>query len=254
MTHSLTSDLLNAPLTQALGEILLHSLWQSAAIAFFLLILLWWTRSEAAATRYALSYLGLVLCAVLPVVTYAMSVVRPVPMTAEPVYGEVAVADQGTPWRQASTMVGAFESGTGLATSDDEGIAVPVQPLRAPVAWHELVRSTLRWLVVGWFFGLVILMARLALGLRTTHKLRTCFVSPVSRELEVTVRRLTAQLNIKQQVSVVVSKIADVPLVIGFFKPVVLIPVGMLSGLTPRQLEMLLAHELSERAVKARRT
>lgn len=242
MTRNLAQDFLNAPLIQVLGEILLHSLWQGVALALVLLTLLWWVKPTA--TRYALAYSGLVLCLVLPITTYVILAARPVQTTGMPTHSNVLAHNQNASWTQAPSTGRAFDDVTeSLALKGER--AVQVQPAQVSWALHELVRSMLRWLALGWFFGLGILVTRLALGLQTTHKLRTCFVSPVSCELEATVKRLTAQLSIKQQVSIAVSKIADVPLVIGFIKPVVLIPAALLSGLTPRQLEMLVAHELA---------
>lgn len=52
-------------------------------------------------------------------------------------------------------------------------------------------------------------------------------------------------LGIKKNVQVWVSEKADVPSVIGFFKPVILLPAAMLSHLTVEQTEAVLLHELA---------
>src|SRR5206468_7510728 len=41
------------------------------------------------------------------------------------------------------------------------------------------------------------------------------------------------------------SGLVQVPIVIGCLRPVILLPAGTLSGLTPAQLEAILAHELA---------
>ena len=42
-----------------------------------------------------------------------------------------------------------------------------------------------------------------------------------------------------------VSSLVEVPAVVGWLRPVVLMPVGALAGLAPEQIEALLAHELA---------
>jgi beta-lactamase regulating signal transducer with metallopeptidase domain len=42
-----------------------------------------------------------------------------------------------------------------------------------------------------------------------------------------------------------VSSLVEVPVVVGWFRPVVLMPVGALTGLAPEHIEALLAHELA---------
>ena len=53
------------------------------------------------------------------------------------------------------------------------------------------------------------------------------------------------RMGIAIPVKLVESKLADVPMVIGHLKPVVLIPFGMLTGLTVKEVEAILAHELA---------
>ncbi|HYD89892.1 MAG TPA: M56 family metallopeptidase, partial [Flavobacterium sp.] len=56
---------------------------------------------------------------------------------------------------------------------------------------------------------------------------------------------LKAVLYIKKKVSLNESSLINQPMVIGFFKPVVLVPIGLLSGLPPKEVEAILLHELA---------
>lgn len=51
--------------------------------------------------------------------------------------------------------------------------------------------------------------------------------------------------KIQQQVQIFESIKILTPMVIGFIKPIVLLPVGLAAGLTTKQLEAILAHELA---------
>src|SRR5262249_17738290 len=59
------------------------------------------------------------------------------------------------------------------------------------------------------------------------------------------VSALAARLGLTRQVRVLIAGAADGPSVVGWLRPVVLLPSATLLGLTPEQLEAVLAHELA---------
>ena len=59
------------------------------------------------------------------------------------------------------------------------------------------------------------------------------------------ISRLCSALQVTRPVRVLTSAAVAVPVVVGWMKPVVLLPLGLLSGLSTPQLEALLAHELA---------
>jgi len=70
-------------------------------------------------------------------------------------------------------------------------------------------------------------------------------VVQTSDKLQAMFEKIALQLGVVQTARLVVSMKADVPLVVGWLRPVVLLPLSMSSGLTTAQLEMLLTHELA---------
>ena len=56
---------------------------------------------------------------------------------------------------------------------------------------------------------------------------------------------LRCRLGVSRPVRLLKSALVEVPTVIGWLRPVILLPAATLSGLTPRQLEAILAHELA---------
>src|SRR5258707_15008898 len=59
------------PMTEQLGRVLLHSLWQDAAIAAAFALILYGMRSVSAGARYIVACIGLVLMVLVPIVTVA---------------------------------------------------------------------------------------------------------------------------------------------------------------------------------------
>ena len=62
---------------------------------------------------------------------------------------------------------------------------------------------------------------------------------------QMAVVRLSRRLHIAAPVKLLESTLVDVPTVIGWLKPVMLLPASALAGLAPAQLEAIFAHELA---------
>lgn len=77
-----------------------------------------------------------------------------------------------------------------------------------------------------------------------TRKLTRKGLASMPAEFRVFVNATALQLNIRKPVRTWLSSLIDVPITLGFLKPVILLPVAMISHLTPQQVEAILIHEL----------
>jgi HEAT repeat protein len=64
-------------------------------------------------------------------------------------------------------------------------------------------------------------------------------------ELRTMLARIARRLGLSRPVRIAESLLVDSPAVIGWLRPVVLVPASLASGLTPLQVEAILAHELA---------
>jgi Zn-dependent protease with chaperone function len=103
----------------------------------------------------------------------------------------------------------------------------------------------LEWVVAFWFGGVSVLSLRLIGGGVVAARLRRRATRLAPPELQRRLLRLMQTLQMRRPLRLYLSERVDSPLVIGWLKPVILLPVGALSGLTPAQVEALLAHELA---------
>jgi len=218
--------------THALGWALVHFLWQGAALAILLGIALAITRPTAARTRYALSLLTLGAMLVLPIATGlrlydSVRLEPPAPLTS-------TLAQ-----REPETRSSVPDSPAPSATSTGTPIDQPVARLR------DLLNPALPWLVVVWVVGVVALSVRLAHGWIMARRLRTDGTRTTSASLQQVLERLAARMRVSRPVQLLESLLVEVPAVIGWLRPVILVPASALTGLTPQQLEVLLAHELA---------
>src|SRR6185295_19986563 len=114
-------------------------------------------------------------------------------------------------------------------------------PLPSPDSWQ----AVLPWLVAAWFSGVLFLSVRLVGGWRVTARLRSTGVRPVQPEWRQRLEALISRVGVSRPVQLLVSSFVEVPIVVGWLRPVILVPVGALIGLPPQHVEALLAHELA---------
>jgi hypothetical protein len=75
--------------------------------------------------------------------------------------------------------------------------------------------------------------------------MKNCNTYPVAGEWQEKLHSLGRSLAVKQTVRLFESGLVKVPVAIGFFRPVILLPLGLLSNLPPEQVETILIHELA---------
>jgi HEAT repeat protein/beta-lactamase regulating signal transducer with metallopeptidase domain len=218
--------------THALGWALVHFLWQGAALAILLGVALALIRPTAARTRYTVSIVTLAAMLVVPVATTLRLYEPMVP---------AALPERSASLSSAGSVAPAPTAPTAAVRSLPQSDPQPVQftPLR-----HRL-EPVLPWLVVVWVLGVLILSVRLGYGWMAARRLRTHGTRDVSASLQQVLARLAARLRVHRPVRLLESLLVEVPAVIGWLHPVVLVPASALTGLTPQQLEVLLAHELA---------
>lgn len=226
-------------LMESLGWALLHSLWQGVLVALLLAVALAVVGRRAAPARYALACGALVLSLALPVASgwrhfseargEGASTVEPAPRVAA-----TSGAERGRAAPARMTRVYNDAGSPGAAP-----VGVPVlERVRSAVA------ESLRWLVLAWVAGVGLCSGRMAAEWMRLRRLAREAV-PVPAEWQQRLDALAERLGLGRAVRLLQSPAVDVPAAVGWLAPVVLLPVSALSGLSPRQLEMVLAHELA---------
>ncbi|WP_066830365.1 M56 family metallopeptidase [Rufibacter ruber] len=221
----LIHDVLPQEVLHALGWTLLHSLWQGALIALLLAALLGLMHRHTAATRYHVAWAGLVALLLVSGVTFFQ--------LYEPAKGAAA----------APATVGAT---AGAAFSQPVAQAQPMGILEKVWAQGQAYFDQHLPLVVTlWLLGMLILGLKVLGGWVYVQRLRSYRTRAVSEVWQQKTRELGRQLGIGQLVTVAESAMVQVPMVIGHFKPLILFPLGALTGLSTAQVEAILAHELA---------
>jgi TonB family protein len=200
-------------LVSAISSALIHFLWQGSIVGVGLWFVLFALRNKSANVRYWCSVAGLAVMAVLPLVT----TVALYSTVGKPILQSGSITVRPHPDLVVS----------GSAAGSDIGLS----------------RIQL-WTLSLWSLGAFLFSLRLVVGFRYAFHLRRRG-QPAGENVLVVVQRLCRVMGIRRSVRLLMSEMADSPSVVGWFRPLILLPASTLMGLTPIQLEAILAHELA---------
>lgn len=198
-----------AALMSALGWAVAHFVWQGALVGVLAWVAMRCVRPEAASARYAVSCGALALCLVAFVLTVVFSL------------------------GSTGSGVSAEAGSTALLAGEAPGGATPSRRLPA------------QGIALFWVLGVSLFTARFLTQWVWARRLRTSRVeSPGEPWLRI-FEALKAELAVARRVRLLRSGLAEVPMVVGWFSPVVLVPAAAFTSLSPEQLGAVLAHELT---------
>ena len=213
-------QLFNSPFLYSLSLTLVHFLWQGLLVAFILKSVLSIVDKNKPKVRYALASLAMLANAILAMLTFYMvypdtnsginSNLSPIPLTS---------------------LVNELTQHNTLLT---------YQELLPSILAYSLPYIALLWLAT-----ITTLAFKLLIEIRNVNNLpMNASVSP-SSELLLRFDELAKQIKLTKTPKLLISLKAEVPMAIGWLKPVVLLPASMVTGLDSSQLEMLILHELA---------
>ena len=147
-----------------------------------------------------------------------------------------------SPGAEVPVAVSRHLAATVTIASTHAGAASSVS-LRAAIP-GPLPRPLLPWVVAFWLAGGLAFWLRLLGGWISAVRLRSRFVRPAPCQWQQALDRLRSRICVSGPVQLLVSFLVQAPVVLGWLRPVVLVPVGALAGLPPEQVKAILLHEL----------
>jgi bla regulator protein blaR1 len=204
--------LVRTPLAASLGWTVIHSLWQGALIAAALAAALLALRTPRA--RYGAACLAMLAMTG----AFAITFVR-----------ELPEGTSGAEIRQAFVYRGP-DARAGAA---------------AAPSWQPELAAAAPWLAPFWLIGVWIFYLRHAAACISVARLRRRGVCCAPQRWVDELARLRARLRLSRPVALLESSLAETPVVLGHFRPLILMPAGVLTGLPPAQVEAILLHELA---------
>ncbi|MEO7149436.1 MAG: M56 family metallopeptidase [Rhodanobacteraceae bacterium] len=196
---------------QVLGWTLVHFVWQAALVgAVYAIVRVWLPRGEP---RYLLGMLALVVLAACPLLTAAYVMA-----------GTYAVVDAG-----------AVVVGPDIASGRDA--------IQQGSPWQSSLAALLPWLVFAWSCGVALLTVRVWRHWRRLKALvRMAEALPAWR---ARAHELAVRFGLRRGVDVLCSGQVATPTLMGWLRPVIILPIAVCCGFPAAQVELILAHELA---------
>ncbi|SFE87915.1 Signal transducer regulating beta-lactamase production, contains metallopeptidase domain [Chitinophaga sp. CF118] len=211
-----------ADLIQAFGWALLHSFWQALLVyACLRLVLMIWPQASAS-IKYNLSFISLTGIFSWFIITL---------------------------WQQLQTIQQIHQAAQQMI---DTGVRQTA--LELPAIYHSQQELTGAFpglevlfplLTVVYVAGVASMTIKLVMDLLHLRQIRRKQVLPIDPVWEKHLDKLMLQLQLSKKVKLLISEHIQVPVMIGFLKPLIILPVIMFNNLTAEQLEAILLHELA---------
>src|SRR5271154_2256747 len=208
--------------TRAVALAILHFLWQGVALAALASAAM--ALSRNAATRYAIAVAVLALMVAAPALTFAVLQQR-----------ATASAARGMDDHAGSASIMASDS---LAAK----VSAQGRPQRSSIPTSS---DDLSLLVEVWLVGVALLSLRPAAGFFALQRLRRKQAAPVNEFVRARCLSLQKTLGLRRLIRYCESVELKAPAVLGWFRPVVFLPLCAVSGLSVDQLDAIVAHELA---------
>ncbi|MGA9996205.1 MAG: M56 family metallopeptidase, partial [Pyrinomonadaceae bacterium] len=243
-----TDTMLATPLLKALGYSLIHFIWQGALVCLLLASVRVMLRKSGPGVRYTAACAAMLLMLALPIIT-AFTVARSsasfaaLSNTQTKTRATVTLAQEA-----AATSMNATQAASSNESTTVSSVSTTLQEWTTAVSsWltNERTQSLIPWLVSIWLAGVLLLSARVFGGWLMAQRLKRSMTRNAEELWQATVARLSNHLGIRRTVLLCESALAEVPTVIGWLRPVILVPVSALAGMSAQQVEALLAHELA---------
>lgn len=169
---------------------------------------------------------------------------------------ETPMADRSEPASQPLATSGALVPKIGPLELLDPDAAIPVapfikvsQPVTAeptpPATWLEQLQPFAPSLLIGYLIGAGALLARFGISLLGSVKLRINVKTISDSQMLNVVAEQSKQLGLRKEPLVAMCQKVAVPVVVGILKPMILLPPGLVTGLSMNQLAAILSHEMA---------
>jgi beta-lactamase regulating signal transducer with metallopeptidase domain len=210
----------------ALGWTLIHSLWQGTVVALATAAILWGLRHRAAVVRYHVAYAALMGLLSWVIFTFFQFYTPPKASNTEG--GILDVPD---------TQIVVLET---IQVSDNQSIITDFLS-NAQLFFNDHLNSV----VVAWIVGFLFLGSRLVVGwfLLRGHQRRGGNALDVIWQEKL--HHFQRQLSLSRPIQLVEAAWVQVPLTIGWLRPMIFLPIGIVNRLNPTEVEAIVAHELA---------
>jgi beta-lactamase regulating signal transducer with metallopeptidase domain len=244
---------LRQPVIQHIGWSLVHFIWQGGLVALLLAMALRLMRNHAPRVRYVPAIMALLLLLALPATTLIRAELGSLEGAApeREVQSRASLAGVTTDAEIAGLKGGGAWDGprADLYTSGDleRETGASFGDIRAKLLGQvtAIIQAALPWVVLAWVLGLVVLTLHLLGGAWLLRRWCGAMSEAIPPHWEELANDLAARIGLAKPVRIRAAARPMMPLVTGFLRPTLLVPVGGFPGNSRDGAAAILAHELA---------
>jgi bla regulator protein blaR1 len=221
-----TQAILSSDLLSSFGWTIIHSIWIGGIIFILSLLLLYFLRNSKANYRYIISVGSLLTFLILVTIAffkiYALQSIQynlNIPLSEN----FVIISNNLLEVSNLSKFTDKFSL---------SGI-------------ENYINQNIPLMVVIWLLGLLFFSFRFMGGLLYTYRLRSQSKKTKNENFNSIIHQVSQKIGLRSKVQLRESSFISTPMVIGFIKPIILLPLGMANGLSLHQVEAILFHEIA---------
>lgn len=242
--NMLEQELIMQTIIELVGWALVHSLWQASIVGVLCWIVLRSLHQFAASSKCSMATLALVTIPMLAVCSASLHVPSPPQAETQPV-AVVPNVEQSAGRIELEPVVVNSPTSTDATIAEPES-AQAAESIVVPSKPRGLyIRPWLGSIVAIWAIGVAFLCTRLLTSWLSLRRLVAAAYPPADKAILTRFERLTERVQVRRPVVLLETTALVVPMVVGWIKPIVIVPTAMLSGMTTIQVEAILAHELA---------
>lgn len=220
------SEYLSTPIAESVGWALVHSLWQGSLIWLLVWGALKVLHSYSARLRFNLLLGGVLLM----LGCFGGTLLWQLQLNAQVSSSAVRLS--------ADHLGSLLLSLNGRSFANDEAASTWLQ-------LSDWISRQLPYITALWMAGMLMLAVRLVLNWWYIGRLRSRSLPPPDSQWQQLVNQHSQRLGLRRKVSLLESAAVQAPLTFGWLRPVILVPLGMLAGLNPQEINCILTHELA---------
>jgi TonB family protein len=205
--------MLENPFLYSLAITLIHFIWQGCLVALVLKLIFTFISPQKTQLRYTASAIAMLISLVIPLITFFI----------------VYQVDFEKLTNNNETIIGLVNNITQSKESDFSVNLIEYMP----------------FLSLAWLASISYLAIKLIFDIYYVKQLTQTNAIPAKQVLQKRFTELANNMHLWRMPQLLISAKAEIPMAVGWLKPVILLPINMISGLTNAQLEMLLLHELA---------
>lgn len=219
-------------LIETIGWTLFHSIWQATLVLLILVVVLFLMKKYSPGIRYLIAFSGLLICVLLAAITANKSYT----LAKEKIAIRETLINNPL---EVKELIKSNLSTENLTKTNTIFSSVNTVKFRAYMQRNFSIVFLL------WIIGMFYFLFRMMGGILHLQQLRTRKTAiPDNSWIEKFIE-IKDKMGVTKSVELLQSAMVKVPMLLGYFKPVVLIPISLMTGLSNKETEAVIAHELA---------